>query len=197
MTLLISKTCHPVSVFTKPSAVGLDQPVQAYQKFLYPQIMKGWGLTDDTVFDFYGRAYRNQTDDGYTPEIYAGKKDYQELFFDDKKTALAFFGVQDQQGYQRGGITAKVYLIFMVNLQELKGTDAQLLDEETRNTVLQICARPRLGFRMTGFCTGIDKVFREYSGWRKSTGIKYRDEFPFHCFRIDFDVLYNIYTSTC
>jgi hypothetical protein len=183
-----------VSAFIKPTVTGIEIPVQAYQKFLYLQIKQLFAITSDTDFDFYGLAYRNQTDDGYSPEFYVGKSDYQELYFDDTKKMQAFFGVQENRNYQRGGTTAKVFLIFMVDLLKLKGTDAQMLDEQVRNAILKLVAAPKYEFRMTGFRTGIDQVFSEYSGWRKVTGIKYKDQFPRHCFRIDFDVVYDFFS---
>lgn len=183
-----------MSVFTKPTVTGLEIPVQAYQIFLYGQIKQLFTITSETDFDFYGLAYRNQTDDGYTPEVYVGKTDYQELYFDDTKKLLAFFGVQENRSYQKGGITAKVFLIFMVDLLALKGTDAKMLDEEVRNSILQLVSTPKFEFRLTGFRTGIDRVFDEYSGWRKTTGIKFKDQFPRHCFRLDFEVLYSSFS---
>lgn len=193
MILLTSQICHHVSVLIKPSVTGIDIPIQACQQVLYPLIKKAWGITSDTDFNFYGRAYRNQSDGGYTPEVYNGAGEYKEVYFDDTLKASAFFGVQENQVY-KPGMMAKVFIIFMVNVAEISGTTATKNDEEIRNAVVKLFGAPRMGFDMTGLKTGIDNVFSEYSGWRKGKGIEYRDEFPLHCFRIDFDVLYDIFS---
>ena len=61
-----------MSVFTKTNPVGVDKPIQAFQQVLYTILKKTWGITTDTVWDCYGRAYKNQTADGNTPEVYKG-----------------------------------------------------------------------------------------------------------------------------
>ena len=48
------------------------------------------------------------------------------------------------------------------------------------------------GFVFTGIRTGIDNVLEEYPGSIRDKGLRFRDMHPFHCFRFDFNLNYNI-----
>ena len=180
-----------MSVFTKNTPIGIDKPIQAYQSVFYNTLKKLWNLTD-TDWNCYGRVYRNQTEDGYTPEAYIGNGEYQEVFFDDTLKALSFFGVGETIKFTNLSAIAPVYLIMMVNIPLIKPAITGIADEEIRNDVQNFCRAPRFTFEMQSFETGLDTVFKEYSGWRKKDGIKYRDQYPLHCFRINFNLIYNI-----
>lgn len=189
-----------MGLITKISPVGIDVPIQSFQTWLYGALSGKWPVNSSS-FNCHGRAYRNQTADGYTPEVFSGLattggKDYEEVMFNDTLKALCFFSVGEQAKYDTGTTVAKIGLIFMVNVPQLKPTILHRGDEEIRRDVELLCAGKRFGFTMTGFETGIDNVFREFSGWRKSDGIKYRDMQPLHCFRINFDLLYTL-TGPC
>lgn len=181
----------------KTTPKGIDIPIQGLQTVLYDLLKKQWPV-DDSTFDCHGRAYRNSNTDGYIPEVFTGSastggKEYAEVFFDDRLKALCFFGAGESEKYSSGSSVAKVYLIFMVDVSKLKPAIDHRADEEIHVDVEKICAQKRLGFTFTGLETGIDTVFREYSGWRKKDGIKSRDMHPLHCFRLNFDLLYNIH----
>lgn len=179
-----------MSNFIKDNPVGIDKNIQAFQTFLFGQLKTTWNL-DDTSLNMYGRSYRNQTDDGYSPEVFSGGIDYKEVFFDDRVAASAFFGVKEKEIYNAGDSTADAYLIVMVNLDQIK-TPNKREDENARLDVEKLCSQIRFGFRMVGFDTGIDTVFAEYSGWKKKNGMQFRDQGKKHCFRINFKLLYNI-----
>lgn len=181
----------------KTNPIGLDKPIQDLQQFLYQQLLAKWSL-QDADYIAYGRAYRNQTDDGYSPEFFTGtgndpnQPDYKDVFMDDTVKALSFFGVGESEKYNMGSTIASVFLIFQVNVPALKPTVVHRGDEEIRLDVQRLCQPRRYGFGMTGFETGIDNVFREYSGWKKKDGVKFRDQHPWHVFRLNFNLLYNI-----
>lgn len=177
--------------YVKEVPTGIDIHIQKLQRFLYPQLKKAWGISDDVSYDSYGRAYRNQTADGFIPEVYVGNKEYKELFFDDRLKALSFFGVGESIKYNAGTATAAVFLTFMVNLSQIKGGTTRA-DEEAHIDVQRLLQPGRSGFDMVSFETGIDNVLKEYSGWRKDKGMKYRDFQPFHLFRINMSLTYNI-----
>jgi len=171
---------------------GIDIPIQQLQDWLYPKLLTKWGLNDSN-FNMYGRAYRNQTEDGYTPEVYIGNNEYKEVYFDDTLSASAFFGLgEDTQIANGTSVTAPVYLIFMVDLSKIKYGNTRN-DEEARVDVEQLVMKAGFGFTLTDVILGIDNVFSEYAGWRKSDGIKYRDQQPLHCFRLNFKCLYSFY----
>lgn len=177
---------------TKPTVTGVDIPIQKYQTVLYNAILATWTITDLT-FNMYGRAYRNQTTDGYTPEVYKGNNEYNDSYFDDTLSGSAFWGLGEQTKVNLGGdVTANLFVIFMVNLNLIKpGTTRN--DEEARVDVERIALKRDYGFFLTGIITGIDQVFKEYSGYKAVKGIKFRDMQPWHCFRLNFQVTYNIY----
>ena len=185
-----------MSVFIKAKPAGVDITIQSAQKYLYAELNKTWG-TGDSTLDAYGRIYRNQSNDGYIPEAYDGKSEYKEVFFDDLKSGLFFFLLGEKQEYN-GGLFTPVAIIFEVNIPLIKPGYAWRADEEIRTDVELLCHGNRLkglGFTLKGVETGIDSVFREFSGWRKEKGIKYGDEHPYHCFRLNFNLLYTI--SNC
>lgn len=180
----------------KTNPKGIDVKIQAMQGFIYDQLLTIWPV-DATSYNSFGRAYRNQIDKGYVPEVFDSNsasygKDYKEVLFDDKVKATSFFGVGETTRYDKGSATAEVFLIFMVNVMELKPTIQHRADEEIRREVEMLCSSPRHGFIMKGIETGIDNVFKEYPGIRRDEGMKYRDEHPKHCFKITFDLMYNI-----
>lgn len=170
-------------ILTKTKPVGVDILIQILQNFLYVQLQNTWGIAA-ADYTAYGRAYRNQTDDGYSPEVYMGSNEYKDSFFDDTVKALSFFSVGENEKYN-GGLTANVALIFCVNVAKLKPTIPWRADEEIRMDVQMLVKSPRFGFFLNGVETGIDNVFKEFSGWKKKEGIKFRDEHPWHCFRIN------------
>jgi hypothetical protein len=185
-----------MGLVTKISPVGIDIPIQGFQSAMYAVLLTKWPVNSSS-FNCHGRAYRNQTADGYTPEVFNGSAntgaiEYTEVYFDDTLKALCFFSVGEQTKYTDGSTVAKVSLIFMVNVPALKPNTEHRGDEEIRIDVEKFCAAQRFGFIMTGFETGMDTVFKDYSGWKKTSGIKYKDQQPLHCFKINFDLLYNI-----
>lgn len=170
---------------------------------MYPLLLAKWDLPDSATdpgrWDSYGRAFRNQTTDGYTPEAFIGDTnlniEYQELYFNDTVAATSFFGLGDTQKVQKGSTVAPVFWIFTVDLKKVKPGVGWRADEEIRNDVQRLCHAPRWGFTLDSVVTGIDAVFKEFSGFRKTAGIKFRDAQPFHCFRLNFSVAYN--TNDC
>ena len=176
---------------TKQSVTGVDIPIQKLQSFLYNALKPTWDYTDAT-FNAYGRAYRNQTNDGYTPEIYNSKGEYSDAYFDDKLSGSSFFGLGETTKVDGGDVLANVFIIYMVNLSKIKPSEPRN-DEEARIDVERLLLAPQYGFNLTGIITGIDQVFKEYSGYKAVKGIKFRDMQPWHCFRLNFQVNYNIY----
>jgi hypothetical protein len=176
--------------FIKDIPQGIDKQIQAIQTLLYDQLKTAWNLSDNKLA-MYGRAFRNQTSDGYVPEVYTGKGEYKEVFFDDSFSASVFFGVRENITYNKGTATAEAFIIFMVNLDKIKRPNYRD-DESARIDVEKIMSQIRFGFLMQGFTTGIDSVFSEYQGWRKSKGLKYKDQSNSHCFKLNFKLIYNI-----
>lgn len=177
-------------ILTKTKPAGVDVLIQRMQNFLYEQLQSVWGISAND-YTAYGRVYRNQTDDGYSPEAYMGSKEYKDTFFDDSVKVNSFFGTGEMQRYN-GGLQSQVFIVFMVNLETLKPAVQWRADEEVHRDVEMLLHAPRFGFMLNSVETGIDNVFKEYSGWKKSDGIKFRDTHPWHCFRINLNLLSTI-----
>jgi len=185
-----------MSLYTKTQPVGIDIPIQRLQQYLHDQLLDTWQLATGQ-YQCYGRCYRNQLENGYVAEVYTGNNEYKEVYLDDRYAVMSFFGLTGNIDFKVVN-TAKVHLIFFVNIETLK----QVLhrgDEEVRKDVQTIVQNGYQGFILKGVRLGIDEVFEEYAGTRLTekenmNGIKFRDMHPFHCFRFDFEILYNIKT---
>jgi len=181
----------------KPNPTGIDLRIQWAQQVAYERLVALWDL-DDNAWTCYERAYKNQQESDYVPEVFIpaanGPGEYKEVYWDDKLTALSFFGVGDQETIVRDVNTAKVFIIFMVDLSRLK-PGAFRNDAEVHRDVQEQFTL--FNFAPTGLITGINNVFQDYGGYRRNENeiyskLKFRDMHPMHCFRINFDVLYNI-----
>lgn len=181
----------------KTSPVGVDKSIQGFQQFLYGQLKKTWGVTDDN-YDSFGRCYRNQVDTGYIPEVFvsspvANNTVYKVAWFDDSlHKAVSFFDVLSTTKYSKGSSVVEVDLIFLVNVAQLKPSTQHRADEEVRKDVEQICAMPRFNFTMKEFKTGWKNVFDNFDGWHKKDEVTFRDLHPLHVFSLGFDLLYDI-----
>lgn len=178
-----------MSNILKQTPVGIDIPIQQMQTYLYSSLLTIWGLNDAT-YNAYGRAYNNATQDGYSPEVYNGNNEYNEVFYDDRFAATSFFGLGNEVRVNNRAVTADVFIIFMLNLNLVKpGLNRN--DEECHIDVQKLATRIFYGFTCTGLIVGINQVFKEYSGWKKDKGIRFTDTHPQHCFRLNFKLQYN------
>jgi len=144
----------------------------------------------NTQYDSWGRIYKNWRKDGYIPEVFSHKaNDYKDVFYDDNLYALSFFALRDPEYVKNTVTTAKVSLIFMVNLRKIyPETTDQRLDELAINTVRNIIDQ-RFNFLITDVYRDVDRVFEFYSGDMKEKGkIKWGMQ-PKLCFRIDMDLV--------
>lgn len=161
------------------------------QEYLHNNLLATWQI-GDADYLAYGRVYRNQTKDGYIPEVFIGGNDYQEVLLDDRVAASSFFGVENTTEFNNFLVDAQVFVVFWVDLSRLKSGTAQRQDEEVHIDVLKLVNNiKKFNFELTGIETGIDTIFRNYSGFRVNEAIKYRDMHPFHCFRLNFNLNYN------
>lgn len=173
-------------VVLKDNPQGVDKAIQALQVLLYEYLSAAWEVSD---YMCYGRCYRNQTKDGYVPEVFIGGKDYKENFLDDRLSAISFFGYEKNT---MGLVNkAEVHLIFCVNTKTLKAGISHRADEEVRSDVERALGQFLYGTTITTLI-GLQRVFQEYNGWNRNESMKYRDMHPHHCFRINFQLAYEI-----
>ena len=182
-------------LYTKNDPVGLDKPIQRLQEYLHGKLLALWGI-DTSQYQAYGRCYRNQKDEGYVAEVYVGGNEYKEVYVDDTVSALSFFGISGDTEVDIAN-TASIHLVFFVNLEKLKPAIGHRGDEEVRVDVLNLVKGGIYGFNLTEISTGIERVLQEYAGTTQAQrenldGLYARDMHPYHCFRFDFELRYNI-----
>lgn len=182
-------------LYTKTAPVGMDVPIQKLQVYLHEKLLTLWGI-GSADYAAYGRCYRNQKDDGYVAEVYVGKEEYKEVYLDDRLAVTSFFGISGDTEVDMAN-TASVHLVFWVNLAKIKPTLAHRGDEEARLDVQKL-VRNLYGFTLKEVSTGIERVLQEYAGTTQAEqanldSLKFRDMHPYHCFRLDFELLYNIF----
>jgi hypothetical protein len=80
-------------IFQKQNPVGIDWYIDKMQVAIHTALMKKWNINPTTLFECYGRSYRNKTPDGYIAEVLKQGNDYQEVYWNDTLAALSFFGI--------------------------------------------------------------------------------------------------------
>jgi hypothetical protein len=179
--------------YIKNNSVGIDFYIQRHQSNLYDKLKSLFNLSDSDI-DIFGRVYRNQNDDGYTPEAFdINTQEYRDVYWDDSKSALAFYLMKGIRNISGMMVTSDVSMIFMGNIAKLiPGT--QRNDEELRIAIQKLCLYTAFGFEMIGFTTDPNEVFKEFSGAKTVTGMRFKDLQPYHFFRINFSINYPVYT---
>jgi hypothetical protein len=175
---------------TKTNPVGIDYGIQTLQTDLHDALLTKWGISS-SEYKAYGRCYRKPTDTGYIVANYDSGAEYTGLF-DDTLKAISFFGQSPITRLDQKEST-EVHLVFFVNLVALKPSITHRADEEVRKDVISLIGPASYGFAYTGFDITIESVLREYrASWHKLM-----DMHPFHCFRINLKVQYDINSTNC
>jgi hypothetical protein len=171
-------------LITKEKPVGIDIPIQQAQTKLFN------GLADIQNYDGYGRCYRNKKGNGYIAEVYTGKDEYKEVYLDDTLNMISFFGVADKVNFDIKSSTM-VHLVVFVNLEKVLPDIDHRADEEIRLKVLKSIGTSADGLEFQSMETGIENVLREYPGSRRDDGLIAADMSPWHCFRLNFKLIYD------
>jgi hypothetical protein len=180
---------------TKTNPVGIDYNLQALQTDLHDALVAKWGISSDD-YKSYGRCYRKPTDQGYIAVNYESGNEYKEVYCDDTLKALSFFGQSARVGFNQLEST-EVHLVFFVNLAALKPLVAHRADEEVRKDVISLIGSASYGFAYMGFDLYLENVLREYPGSRRDSRLSIVDMHPYHCFRINLKVQYDINSNNC
>jgi hypothetical protein len=174
----------------KIKPIGIDAAIQELQTYLHKQLVKSWKLSDDSVYQAYGRVYRNKKDNQYIAEAYIGNNEYKEVYWDDTLSAISWFGISGKTEFDKQNKT-DVHLVFFVNLQKLKPNIQHRADEEIRNEIQKIFGYSLFGFSFESIELWLENVLREYPGSRRDDRLKAVDMHPVHCFRINFKIHYD------
>ena len=178
----------------KESASGVDIWVKKMNTLLYNSLCNKWNIPNDQ-YNCYGRIYRVEKSNLWYPQTFIGALDYEEVFYNDSVAASSFWHYNGSS-VKKGIYTADMALFFCVNLSMIKEVGLQRADEDVRCDVAAIVDR-RYQFTMTGIEVGIDKIFREFNGWKRSSGRREQDMQPSHCFRINTQLFYNPQSNDC
>lgn len=171
--------------------VDVDKYINQLATLLHTKLLSYWEL-DTAEYRAYGRCYRIPAKDntGFIPAVFKeGTKDYLPVAANDKVTCTSFFGVGETISYQ-GQNRVQVHMIFSVNLKRLWDV-AYRADMDARRDVQNI-VHNKYGFAITDIRTGIENVYQEYNSTTLREKLKAADMQPYHIFRINFDLTYNI-----
>jgi hypothetical protein len=175
----------------KTNPVGADKALQKLQSHLHDKLITAWGLTGTPEkYKCYGRIYKNQLGAGmFLPEWYEGGDEYKEIYFDEVP-AYSFFGISDKVEFDGFEHQTNAYLVFRVKLSEIKPLITHRADEEVHVDVLNIIKNGLYGFTYTSMETGVRNAFKEFTRWMDEK--QYNDMHPWHVFRLNFKLSYNI-----
>lgn len=172
-----------------PQPNGIDYPLSNLMFTLYESLYVMWGesgMTSDN-FEVYGRCYRNSDKDGFIPQWYNQGKDYAiDMFFDDRKAAVIWFGLNDPMLIDGDRYTYNVSMYVMVNLTRVRPTNGnQRMDERVVQDIAKLMIPAWNGFKVTQIVRDIDNVLSKYSGSKKRQAITDTNHQPKCCFRVD------------
>jgi hypothetical protein len=177
--------------------VGVDVPIRQLQQWLYPQLMKVWGLDDSiaaqsSLYECYPRCYRNRKDNGYVAEVYIGSGEYKDVAWNDNLNAISFFGIGTNIKNKKSPVDeVDVHLVFFVNIDKVRPGFSYRSDEQVRLDVENIIQADYFGFLFKSVDLGIENVLKEYPGSIRNQLEVAVDMHPVHCFRINFVLIFD------
>lgn len=175
---------------TVTNAFGIDASIKRIQSDLYSELVKRWSLTgnESNRINGYGRVYKNPKNFGKVPEAYKGKREYEDVFYDDNADANFFFLVSDNSSSTDEMVfTNSVKVVFCLDLEKcIEGNDR--MDALAHKDAVEILRNiPSSGkYTINGYETGLENVFSGFT----IRGIKLDDLQPYHCFAIMLDLNY-------
>lgn len=174
-------------LITKTKPAGIDIPIQKAQTRAYNHLVAVWG--GGIKYDAYGRCYRNKNATGYIAEVFSAGTEYKEVYLDDTLDAISFFGISDKITFDKENKT-DVHWIFFVNLLKLKPGITHRADEEVRQDVGKALGPAAFGLFYQSIEFSVDNILREYPGSRREK-LKAADMHPWHCFRLNYKMIYD------
>lgn len=170
----------------KPNCTGIDCPIKAFQKSLYPLVLDRWGEVE-----MYGRATRNTSKRGNHPEVYDSKRRYIEVLLDSKKLGQVFFleGVR-HDNLDEGMFSAPLKVVFFVNLDKF---EQSVHKDERRDDLAQKQAYQWVDELFYDFeISGLEKTMEEvFAGYSIDKSL-FDDMHPFHVFAITGSLMYEL-----
>lgn len=173
-----------MSLILKTSPIGVDKPIDVIQQALFDGLVTNGEFTD---YQSYHRVYINDSEEGIKAERYISKREYNDVFMDDKFALSSFFIVSSKRPAINDGqaVTSSISIIFQAQLDKLISKVSHRADEELNNEIAVILNDlESKGFEFKNMVTGIKNVYAEFD----RTGIRYTDMEPFYVVRFDIDV---------
>jgi len=140
--------------------------------------------------DFYGRVQKVLAKDGksFVPEVHISNKERKEVFYDDRNApgGNVFFIDEDQHTSKNGvQFTAKVKIVFMLNLDKLFLNTTYRADSEVQDKCVKLVEKIK-ALDITGLEKGLKNVFKDFD----INKIKLNDLQPYHTFSITGELKY-------
>lgn len=162
---------------------GIDHKILIIQNALHLHL----GFTG---VDFYGRVLKVLAKDGtsFIPEVHISHNERKEVFYDDAKApgGNVFFIDNDDHISKDGKLfTAKVKIVFMLNLDKLFPSTTYRADSEVQDICVKLVEKIK-ALEITGLEKGLKNVLKDFD----ITKVKLNDLQPYHTFSINGDLKY-------
>jgi len=170
----------------KINPIGLDAVIHNVQVKLYDKLTALWA----TDLEGYPRCYSIKRNGKKTIEHYIGNGEYKNLFYaEDNKF---FTTAEDSEVLvKNGNYKTKIEIFFILNLQGIKGDILHRPDNEARTDVVNVLDTID-EIEVNRIDYGLDSIF-SYLDWNVPDDMQ-----PYHCFRIDCNVLdYELNKTYC
>jgi hypothetical protein len=164
-------------------AKGIDHKILLIQNVLHLHL----GFVG---VDFYGRVLKTLSKDGnsFVPEVHTSHNERKEVFYDDVKApgGNVFFVDDDNHTSKDGKLfTAKVKIVFMLNLDKLFPNTAYRADSEVQDICVKLVEKIK-ALDITGLEKGLKNVLKDFD----ITKVKLNDLQPYHTFSINGELKY-------
>lgn len=163
---------------------GIDAPIQDIQQIFIDEL---WTNVASDKKQFNGRVFGNLINEVLTPEVHvSGTNDYKSVKFNDKLSALSWFDVNNETvSFNAGQVVQNVGIFFAVNLKDIYPTLSHRAVEEVHTDVIKLLDKAEV----KGIITG-ESAYGDFD----IKNLKHPNMQPWHIFRIDYTMKYNLLT---
>lgn len=173
-----------MSVYKKNNAIGVDKEIN----FCIDKINQSLNVDNSWGIDIYHKIYRERVNDVFAPHVFLSKKDYKEVFCNDKTVGEVGFYVNNVRNLD-GHPNVNCDVIFSINLDKIDNGSLQREDE--RAIMMAFMAVQEYTDEITAINTELRNVFADFDIER----IKHRDMHPFLNFSFTININYK--NSNC
>ncbi len=168
----------------KTNPVGIDKEIDRIQKRIYQPLVDLW-----RELDVYGRAYKKQTEDGISLEVYKGNGEYEKILYSEGNKI--FFVQGDKPSIKNSYAKNDLWLVCILNLDEISNISHRA-DEEAHVDLVSLLQND-----LTGIEYGMNNLKRVVEDAFSFGNFKYSDIHPYHVFTIRMEVDYSLEKEQC